>query len=374
LPRLSICRVTHALYPDVVGGHAVFCHELSMRQADLGHRVEVLTTRRGRQPERELFRKGYAITRLRRVWMPWDSLGMQNPVMPSLYKIVRERNCSLVDAHAQLFWTTAQSVKAALDAGKPVVTTVHGVLALRNWFVNLCQKLYLWSVGSWALRNSSRVVCLTESEAREVAGLGVGKRNIRVIPIAVDPNLFRPRGTKRQMIVYVGRLVPEKGLETLLDAVAALREKKTVRVLIVGDGPSRNKLIGHAHRLGILDMVTFRFFVDQSQVAEILQESQIFVLPSLKEGLPITLLEAMASANMIVASNLPSIVETLGPAGLYFTPGRSGELAERLLEALNERQLQRKNGLAGREVVEDRFSWGVVLPMLEDLYREVVAG
>jgi len=305
--------------------------------------------------------------------MPWDSLGMQNPVIPSLYGIVRERDCSLVDAHAQLFWTTAQSVRAALDTGKPVVTTVHGVFALRNWLVNLSQKMYLRSVGSWALRNSSRVVCLTESEAREVADLGVSKRNIKVIPIAVDPSVFRPRGTKRQMIVYVGRLVPEKGLETLLEAVATLREKRTVRVLMVGDGPSRNKLIGRAHRLGISDMVTFRFTVEQSEVAKILQESQIFVLPSLKEGLPMTLLEAMASANTIVASNLPSIVETLGPAGLYFTPGRSGELAERLLEALNDRQLQRKNGLAAREVVEDEFSWGVVLPMLEDLYGEVLA-
>jgi glycosyltransferase involved in cell wall biosynthesis len=371
---LSICRVTHALYPDVVGGHAVFCHELSMRQADLGHRINVLTTRRGRQPERELAKKGYEITRLGRVWMPWDSLGMQNPVIPSLYGAVREQHCDLVDAHAHLFWTTALSVKAAIDTGRPVVTTVHGFLALRDWLVNLSQRLYLWSVGAWVLRNSSCVVCLTQSDAREVAGLGVRKRNIRVIPVAVDPNVFRPSGPKRKMIVWVGRLVPEKGLETLLEAVATLHGKKAVRVLIVGDGPLRNRLIGRARALGISDMVTFRFKADRSEVAKILRESQIFVLPSLKEGLPMTLLEAMASADTVVASNLPSIVETLGAAGLYFTPGESGELASTLLQALNDGELQRESGRVGREIVENRFSWRVVLPMLNDLYAEVAAG
>lgn len=344
-----------------------------MRQADLGHRVEVLTARRGGQPQRELVKRGYGITRLDRVWMPWDSLGMQNPVLPSLYGAVREEKCDLVDAHAHLFWTTALSVKAAVDTGTPVITTVHGFLALRDWLANLSQRVYLWSVGAWALRNSSSVVCLTESDAHEVAGLGVRKRNIRVIPIAVDPSAFAPRGAKREMIVWLGRLVPEKGLETLLEAVAMLRKKKPVPLLIVGDGPLRNKLIARAYRLGISDLVTFRFQANRSEVAEMLRGSQIFVLPSLKEGLPMTLLEAMASANTIVASNLPSIAEVLGSAGAYFTPGEAGELASALLQALNDRELRQEKGRLARQTVEERFSWRVVLPMLEDLYREVVA-
>jgi hypothetical protein len=83
MQRLAICRVTHALYPGLIGGHAVFCRELSMRQADLGHRVEVLTTRRDQRPARELVKKRCGITRLAKIWVPWDSLGMQNPVLPS---------------------------------------------------------------------------------------------------------------------------------------------------------------------------------------------------------------------------------------------------------------------------------------------------
>lgn len=371
---LLICRVTHALYPEVIGGHAIFCHELSVRQADLGHCVRVFTTRRRAGPEHQLIKKGYEITMLKRVWMPWDSMRMSNPVVPSLYGAIRDQDWDLVDAHSHLFWMTALSVKAAVDAQVPVVTTVHGFLALRDWLANLSQRLFLWSVGAWALRNSSRVICLTKSDAQEVAGLGVNRRKISVIPIGVDPETFRVSEDKKERIVWIGRLVPEKGLETLLAAVAALRAKKTTSVVMIGDGPLRNKLTSEAHALGISDIVTFRFKMDRSEVAKLLRESQVFVLPSVKEGLPMTLLEAMASGNTIVASGLPPIREALGDAGLYFTPGKPDELASRLLQALSDRQMQREKGRNAREIVEKRFSWNVVLPLLEELYGEVIAG
>jgi glycosyltransferase involved in cell wall biosynthesis len=367
---LSICRVTHALYPDVVGGSAIFCQELSIRQASIGHRVRLFTTRRNDQPQQQLVKRGYEITRLSRVWMPWDSMRMLNPVVPSLYGAVRRQDWDLVDAHSQLFWMTAMSVKAAVDAQVPVVTTVHGFLAMRDWIANLSQRLFLWSVGAWALRNSSRVICLTKSDAREVAGLGVSGRKISV-PIAVDPEAFRPFGGKRNGIVWIGRLVPEKGLETLLRAVAALRGKTRTHVVIAGDGPLRNKLTSEAHALGISDIVTFRFKMDRSDVAKLLQESQVFVLPSVKEGLPMTLLEAMASGNTIVTSDLPPMREVIGDAGLYFAPGKSDELARVLLQALSDRDIQREKGRNAREIVKKRFSWGIVLPLLEELYEEV---
>ena len=134
----------------------------------------------------------------------------------------------------------------------------------------------------------------------------------------------------------------------------------------------KNRLIHRAHTLGISDLVTFRFKADRSEVAELLRESEILVLPSFKEGLPMILLEAMASANMIIASKLSPIIEVLGEAGLYFTPGEPSELESALLKALTDRELQRHKGQAAREIVMERFSWSVVLPMLEDLYHEVI--
>jgi glycosyltransferase involved in cell wall biosynthesis len=368
---LSICRVTHALYPDVIGGHAIFCADLSARQAKSDHRIQLFTARRDNLPKHEEA-NGYKVTRLDTVWMPWDSMGMSNPLTPALYEYVARPSWELVDAHAHLFWTTALSVKAALDTGKPVVTTVHGFLALREWLANVSQRLYLLSVGGWALRNSSRVVCLTQSDADQVASLGVKRTNMRVIPIAVDPKAFAHRESARVGIIWVGRMVPEKGLETLLRAVAMLGRERSVSVLLVGDGPTRKKLTSLSHKLGISIFVKFKGNANRSDVRKLLRQSAIFALPSLKEGLPLTLLEAMASSSTIVASRLPSIQEVLGDAGLYFRPGDPAELASALKHALDEPGLRRQKGKAACEIVERRFSWNVVLPQLEDLYEEVV--
>jgi glycosyltransferase involved in cell wall biosynthesis len=356
----------------MIGGHAIFCHELSLRQAERGHRIEVFTTLRNDLPRHQLVNERYSITRLRNVWMPWDSLGMSNPVIPSLYSAVGRQKWDIIDAHSHLFWTTAISVKAAIDSGRPIITTVHGFFALRDWLTNLSERLYLFSVGRWTLRNSSRVICLTRSDADKVAGMGVRKRKIRIIPIAVDPNAFTPIMNKREVVLWAGRLVPEKGLDTLLEAVAILHKKRQVHVIIVGDGPLRNKLIGRAKELGISDLITFRFNAARSEVAELFRQSEIFILPSMGEGLPMSLLEAMASSNMIVASRIPSMEEILGDAGLYFTPGEPSELADVLFDALEEREIRRRKGKLAREIVQEKFSWDVVLPMLNDLYQEVL--
>jgi glycosyltransferase involved in cell wall biosynthesis len=233
--------------------------------------------------------------------------------------------------------------------------------------------MYLWSAGSWALRNSSRVVCLTNSDAVEVHKLGVHASKIRIIPIAVDPTFFRPRPYKRRGIVWIGRIVPEKGLDSLLQAVVEVRKRMDVHVVIVGDGPLRGKLIQLANRMGISDAVTFVRRASRLDVAKLLAQSLIFVLPSKHEGLPLALLEAMAAGNAIVASELPSVKEALGEAGLYYSGNDPKELAENILLALGDRKMCNRYGREARNIVRNEFSWDIVLPRLDGLYEEVVS-
>jgi glycosyltransferase involved in cell wall biosynthesis len=367
----SICRVTDVIYPDAIGGHAIFCHELSERQAKTGNRIQVFTARKKSLPRTESIAAGYNVTRLDRVWMPWDYVGMYNPVTPSLYGAVARPNWDLVDAHSHLFWMTALSVRAAVTTGKPSVTTVHGFMALRDWLTNMSQKAYLLSVGAWVLRKSTRVVCLTESDASQVANLGVSRRNISVIPSAVEPNRYRRRDLTRTSIIWVGRLVAEKGLDTLVEAVSKIRKRSRLRLMLVGDGPKRNELIGLVRKLNLADIVTFRLKANRDEIAKLLSEAEVFALPSLKEGLPLALLEAMASETTVVASDIPSIREVLDGSGLFFSPGNAEELAQRLQMVLDDCELRKRKGRLAREIVEKRFSWDAVLPKLDDLYGEV---
>ena len=86
-----------------------------------------------------------------------------------------------------------------------------------------------------------------------------------------------------------------------------------------------------------------------------------------------TLLEAMSSGSTIVTSDLPPIKETLGDAGLYFKSGQSDELASTLFHALSDRKTQLEKGRRAREIAQEKFGWSVVLPQLEELYKEVIA-
>jgi glycosyltransferase involved in cell wall biosynthesis len=297
---------------------------------------------------------------------------MYNPVTPSLHATVSEGTWDLVDAHSHLFWMTALSVKAAVEAGKPAITTVHGFMAMRDWLTNFSQRAYLFSVGAWALKNSTRVVCLTKSDAGEVANLGVRRQNISVIPSAVEPDRFKQGGAERIDVLWVGRMVAEKGLKTLVEAISRLRKTGRLRVVLVGDGPELNELVALVRKLKLTGVITFKFKAGRDEVAKLLGEAAVFVLPSLKEGLPLALLEAMASRKIVVASDVPSIREALGDAGLYFPPGNSEKLAEKLEQAMGDRGVRTEKGKLAREIVNERFSWAAVLPRLEELYSEAL--
>jgi glycosyltransferase involved in cell wall biosynthesis len=151
-----------------------------------------------------------------------------------------------------------------------------------------------------------------------------------------------------------------------------MRKTGRLRVVLVGDGPERNELLALVRKLKLTDVITFKFKAGRDEVAELLGEAAVFAFPSLKEGLPLALLEAMASRKIVVASNIPSIREVLGDAGLYFPPGNPEELAERLEEALDGRGLRKEKGRLAREIVDERFTWAAILPRLEQLYSEAL--
>jgi glycosyltransferase involved in cell wall biosynthesis len=370
--KLSICRVTYTIYPDSVGGHSIFCHELSLRQAEMGHKIYVLTWNKKNFQRIEAVAKGYNIIRLDKVWMPWDFIGMTNPLLPSLYGSIKSLKSDIIDAHAHLFLTTAIAVKAAKDEGKPVITTVHGLIAKRSFIANMAQYAYLWSVGLWALKNSTKVVCLTESEAKEVAKLGVKKNNIKVIPIAVDAKSFPPSNIEKGYLLWVGRLVPEKGVKFLLQAMKILADKgKTIKLIIVGNGPLRGSLMREALRMGLKGKVIFIKEANRRRVMELLRECSIFILPSLREGLPMALLEAMASSKPVAASEIPSIKEVLEDAGVFFNPYDPSSIASAISLLIEDKSLRKKLGAAGRALVEEKYDWNVIVPKIEQLYDEV---
>jgi L-malate glycosyltransferase len=212
----------------------------------------------------------------------------------------------------------------------------------------------LWGVKSTIIPNGvypTRFAQLNRHEARDVVGL-------------------KEEGT---FIIYVGALRTVKGVEYLLTAMKSITERDpSVRLLIVGEGAERQKLEGLVRNLGLERAVQFTGRVANEDIPYYLSASDLFVLPSLSEGFPITLLEAMASGLPIVATNVGDIstfVEN-NVNGFLVEPGRASEIAERVLQLLQDRRLNEymaQNNLTKAKL----FSWDVATRKTEALLNEL---
>ena len=175
------------------------------------------------------------------------------------------------------------------------------------------------------------------------------------------------------LIGTVGRLTPVKGIPYLLQAARILlRGGANVKVLVVGEGNIRQELMTQTHDLDITDDVVFLGHREDPE--ELLQALDIFVLPSLSEGIPMALLEAMASSRAVVASRvggIPEIIED-GVEGFLVEPMNVNGLAERCRQLIESPEAARKMGEKGRKRVERDFSATAMADRVASVYKELL--
>ena len=216
------------------------------------------------------------------------------------------------------------------------------------------------------VRDARFVVCISDFARSQLMGLvdpqSWGK--LHVVHCGLDRDAFRPApqpatGAGELRILNVGRLVPEKGHALLLEAMRILRDSGVdARLTIVGDGPLRTVLEAEAAAGGIADRVDFTGAVGQDRIRELYRANDVFCLSSFAEGLPVVLMEAMATGLTVVATRImgvPELVED-GVSGLLCAPGRADELAAALERLSEAPDLRRRLGEAAREKVGEEFN------------------
>jgi glycosyltransferase involved in cell wall biosynthesis len=222
-----------------------------------------------------------------------------------------------------------------------------------------------------AVRSADGVVAVSRDLAEALLRMGVKPENIRTIYDGVDHKLFHP-GDKAQerailnlsgdekVILFVGNLVTVKAVDVLMRASAQLmQEDKTIRLVIVGQGPSRTELDRLTRELGIVDRVRFAGSLPHSELPRWFRAADVFVLPSYSEGVPNVLLEASACGVPWVASRVGGIPEIahLGLSCLV-PPNAPSELAQAIRETLASPRRDLPPGPRSREeAVAELHSW-----------------
>ena len=257
--------------------------------------------------------------------------------------------------------STSVAMIASVLAGIPFSFTLHGpgvFFEAHTW--RLDKKIELASFVScisWFCRSQAQLLS-TESSASK----------LHIVHCGVDPDRYTDRSQEPSLAAspdsgprlgFVARLDHVKGLTVLLEAVAQVRlDYPGVHLEIAGDGPQRAAFEARAHELGLTDNVTFLGYVSQSAVAELLGRTDVYVLPSFAEGVPVGLMEAQASGLPVVATQVGGVSELVvnGETGFLCAPGDVSGLVERISTLAGDSSLRRRMGAAGRNRVAAEFS------------------
>ncbi|MCW5799583.1 MAG: glycosyltransferase [Nitrospira sp.] len=210
----------------------------------------------------------------------------------------------------------------------------------------------------------NRVVCIHN---------GINLGSIVVTMSRVDKRKEWQVSDKTILIGTVGRLVPVKGHMVLLEALKILRELHgNVKLLLVGDGPLRTNLETEAKRLGLEHFVIFSGH--QEQPHDLINMMDIFLLPSLHEGIPMVLLEALALNRPVIASRVGGIPEVLshGRSGILVSPAKPGALAMAIRDLIEHPDKAVSIGMAGRVQVETEFSASIMADRTVGVYNSLL--
>ncbi|MBM3135429.1 MAG: glycosyltransferase family 4 protein [Chloroflexi bacterium] len=251
------------------------------------------------------------------------------------------------------------------------------------------QRLYLRTLTRLSMRRAARVIAISQSTKRDLVELlGVPAERVRVVPLAIEDE-FRPvtdtavladlrrrRGLPEHMILYVGTLEPRKNLVTLLEAYARWGAASPETpwpplVLAGGKGWGYEAIFATVERLGLGQAVLFPGFVPHGELPLWYSAADVFVYPSLYEGFGLPVLEALACGTPVITSNVSSLPEVAGEAGLLVDPTDADALAEALRRVWGDadlRQAMRTRGLAQAA----RFSLTALGRQTRNVYQEAV--
>lgn len=292
-----------------------------------------------------------------------------------LYSILKQGNFDLVHTHG--YFADICCLPIAKLLGLPSISTCHGFIP-NDWKLKIYNLL-----DTFALRLCKTVIAVSEGIKDELISSGIQGSRIVVIPNAVevhygedklrirrqDKRHFLDISPEEFIVGYMGRLSEEKGLILLVEAVAGLRDAAVpVKLLIVGDGSERTALEQLVRAKALENAVIFAGF--QADIENWLSAFDVFVLPSLTEGTPMALLEAMAAGVPVIATAVGGVpmVITDGIDGLLVPSGNVEAISEKILCLKDDLELQRRLGRAGFDTVTCNYGTNSWCRAIEGLY------
>jgi len=378
---MNILIATDYFPPYVGGGVEQVTYHMAEELTKLGHHVAVLTLNTcSARPTEDL--DGIQIYRAKTIEFT-NSIGLQSAISTKIGKLIREvcrsERAEMLHANNLYFYTTVAACHNLKALRLPLVTTLHlGSISELQGIARYAASFYEKSIGRWILSKSSRIVAVSHAVKEYAETLGVNPRKVSVVPNGVDILQFQPSSAEDKhdgevRVGFIGRLIANKGPQYLVEAAPRIiREFPDVRFQVAGDGPMLHDLQHRVRELGV--QTAFRFLGTVPSNVEFLQSCDIVVRPSLTDGMPLAVLEAMACGKPSVASRVGGTPEILqdGDTGYLVEPRNVEQLVSKVSKLLADPDLRVKMGNRARNFAEGYYSWEEIARQMTKVYENAL--
>ena len=365
-------------FPPMSGGIGYYVYNLSKKLLESGHEVTVIT--RGSMGKSVIeFVEGIRVFKV-----SFFPLYPFHTVLHGMFvgKLLQslEPELTLVHLHSPIV--------PPINTSLPILTTVHTLMKIDSRYhevydpYSLAEKIQSMfvspSVESKLLEISDRVTTVSPTVANELREYGINPNTVKTVWNGVDEKIFslapRTVGSERN-VLYTGVLRARKGLFDLMKCAKLVNAIfPDVKFKICGTGPLLSKLKEQARSDGLQDQIIFLGRVNKQKLIQTYQNATIQVIPSIYEGLPTVLLEAMSCGLPVVATNIGGIREVIssGENGILFSPGSPKEMADAIIKLLNDESLRIKLGSNARETILEKYTWDRISDNFIDIYKSIL--
>ncbi len=385
---MRILMLSWEFPPRSVGGLAQHVYDLTTALAREGEEVHLITCAAPEAPEKEMV-NGVYIYRVNPYNLPaldfltWILQLNLSMVEYAVSLVNSLADFDLIHAHD---WLVAYAGRALKHAYKlPLIATIHATEYGRNQGLHNDLQRYISDVEWWLTYEAWRVIVCSHYMQKELQRIfQLPGDKIRVVPNGVD--LGRYQRTKKiisrdfyaapdeKIVFFVGRLVQEKGVHVLLDAIPkVLSYYPKVKFIVAGRGPAEDYLKNKAKDLGIYERVYFTGYIDDATRDCLYREAAVAVFPSLYEPFGMVVLEAMAAKTPVVVSDVGGLSEIVRHEenGLKCYPGNPNSLADGILRLLHEPEFASCLAVRAYRDLHQLYTWREIAHRTQQVYAEV---
>lgn len=303
-----------------------------------------------------------------------------DPFTPGIITDLLKEDYDLIHLHLPDPFNSIFALIASILRKKPLIVTYHADIIKDEWYhkpFKFIYNLFLYFV----LRHSRKIIATTPNYVEDSGILRRFKNKMEIVPNFVDIEKFNPgldgsrirkvyNLNEKKIILFIGRLVPYKGVEYLITAFSDVKkELENSALLIVGNGPLKEKLENLAADIGDVYFIN----AEDRDIPFYYACCDLFVLPSItrQEAFGIVLLEAMASGKPVIATNISGMPYIINNSGIVVKPKNIDGLKDAILKILSNPQIAAELGENGRKRVETEFAPDIITDKIEKIYTKL---